>query len=178
MKKNIVWAVSAFAIMMAITLARTQGKPDFTGTWVVDTVERPERPDGGRREGGAGRRGGGFMRMLEKGDRVRIKHTAERLTVTSSVESGEQVNTYSLDGSESTNTSRRGGAMKTNTRWEGAALVTTGTRSVNGPMGEMTLKTREVRSLSDDGRLMTVRTTVDTPRGQMTTAVTFVRATS
>lgn len=172
MKRNILWAAGAFAIMMAIAVAQTQGKPDFSGTWVVDSVERPERPSGGPARGGGGR-----MAIMEKGQRVRIKQTAERLTVTSSGESGEQMNAYTLDGSESTNASRRGD-VTTRTKWEGAALVTEGTRSINSPMGEMTVKTREVRSLSNDGHRMTVRTTLDTPRGQRTTTVTFVKATS
>jgi hypothetical protein len=181
MNKNILWAAGAFAIMMSIALPQTQGRPDFTGTWVVDIVDRPERPGGGpggggRREGGRGGRGGA-MAMFEKGQRIRITQTAARLTVTSTGESGEQTNTYALDGSESANTAGRG-TLKSRTKWEGAALVTEGTRNMEGPMGAMTLKTREVRSLSDDGPTMTLRTTVETPRGQRTTTVTFVKATN
>lgn len=177
MKENIVWAAGAVAVIAAIGLARTQDKPDFTGTWIVEDVQRPEPPEGGgRREGGPGGRGG-RMGMFEKGQRVRVKQTADRLTVTASGESGEQMNAYALDGSESTNQTGRG-TLKSRTKWEGAALVTEGTRSVSGPMGDMTLKTREVRSLSSDGRTMTVRTTIETPRGQRATTVTFVKATS
>ena len=180
MKTNIRWAAAgAVAIVLAIALPHAQGKPDFAGTWVVDTVERPERPSGGREgsgPGGGGGRRGGPMAMLQKGQRVRITQTAERLSVTSTGESGEQTNSYALDGSESTNTSGRG-TVKSRTKWEGAALVTEGTRNMEGPTGAMTLKTREVRSLSDDGRTMTLRTTVETPRGQRTTIVTFVKAT-
>ena len=35
------------------------------------------------------------------------------------------------------------------------------------------MKSREVRSLSEDGKTMTVRTTVDTPRGKQTMTVTY-----
>lgn len=181
MKKSIIWAAAAFAVMLAIALPHTQGRPDFTGTWVVDTVDRPERPGGGpggggRREGDGGGRGGP-MAMLEKGHRIRITQTAERLVVTSTGESGEQTNAYALDGSESTNAAGRG-TVRSRTKWEGAALVTEGTRNMEGPMGAMTLKTREVRSLSDDGRTMTLRTAIETPRGQRTTTVTFVKTTN
>lgn len=201
MKKNIVWASSALAIMLVVAMARTQGgpfdtaqgRPDFTGTWVVETVERPERPSGGP-EGsgrgsrvGGGRRGGGgpaeppdggrggAMALLQVGQRVRIRQSPERLIVTMPSESGEQVNAYALDGSESSNASGRG-SVKSKTKWEGAALVTESTQKIEGPMREVTLKTREVRSLSDDGRTMTLRTTVDTPRGEMTSTATFVKA--
>jgi hypothetical protein len=191
MKKNIIWASCSFAIMLAMPPARMQARPDFTGTWIVEKVERPERPSGGREGrrgpgmgggmrgsgGRAGEAGGGRgpMAMPEKGQRLRVKQSVERLIVTTPHGSDEQMNTYALDGSESTNTSERG-TVKSRTKWEGAALVTEGTRKFEGPMGEVTLKSREVRSLSEDGRTMVVRTTVDTPRGQMTSTVTFVRA--
>ena len=184
--KNIVWSAGSFAIMLTIALA--QGRPDFTGTWVVETVERPPLPEGrgsGSRMGG-GRRGmrppeapdgdrSGSMTLLQKGQRVRVKQSAERLIVTIPNESGEQMSAYALDGSESSNTSGRS-TIKSKTTWEGAALVTEGTRRMEGPRGEVTLKTREVRSLGQDGRTMTVRTTLDTPRGKMTSTITFVKA--
>jgi hypothetical protein len=115
------------------------------------------------------------MALMQEGQRVRIKQSPERLIVTIAGESGEQMNAYALDGSESSNASGQG-TVKSKTRWEGVALVTEGTRRIEGPRGEVTLKTREVRSLSEDGRTMTVRTTVDTPRGKMTSTVTFVKA--
>ena len=179
MRKNIVWTSCAFAIMLAVVLARTQGRPDFTGTWVVESIERPERPErpssGSQVRGPGARMGAGPMVLLQEGQRVRIKQSPERLIVTIAGESGEQMNAYALDGSESSNASGRG-TVKSKTRWEGVALVTESTRTMEGPRGEVTLKMREVRSLSEDGRTMTLRTTVDTPRGTMTGTVTFGKA--
>ena len=37
------------------------------------------------------------------------------------------------------------------------------------------MKSHEVRSLSDDGRTMTVRATADTPRGKQTMTVTYAK---
>lgn len=177
-----------------------QPRPDFTGIWIVETVERPERPSAGGSAGGRAGRGGGsggmrggrmgrgperaperggrfgMMSTPEKGQRIRIKQVADRLIVTTPVEGGEEMSTYALDGSESTNVSGRGTA-KSRTKWDGAALVTETSRKVEAPMGEMTLKTREVRRLSDDRTKLIVRTTVETPRGRMTTTVTYAQAT-
>ena len=70
--------------------------------------------------------------------------------------------------------SRTGQATtKSKTKWEGVALVTDITRSMETPRGKFDMKSREVRSLSEDGKTMTVRNTVDTPRGKQTMTVIY-----
>lgn len=184
-------AVIATVGVFAAPVVIAQSRPDFSGTWIVEKVEMPERPQGGMRGGGMGRGGmhrggqgrpqaqgggmrGGFARLHE-GNKVRVKQTADRITVTFPTEDGEQMNTYALDGSESSNIAGET-SVKSKTKWEGVALVTDSSRKIEGPQGEMTLKTREVRSLSDDKNTMTVVTTIDTPRGKMTATTTFARA--
>jgi hypothetical protein len=39
--------------------------------------------------------------------------------------------------------------------------------------GKFSMKSREVRSLSEDGMTMIVRSELDTPRGKQTTTVTY-----
>ena len=204
------FAVIASVALLAAPALVAQSHPDFSGTWVVEKVEMPERPQGGMRSGGmGGGRGGyggggmhggggmggggmhgggqgrpqgqgksggmrgGFAR-LHQGDKIRVKQTADRLTVTFPTEDGEQMNTYALDGSESSNIAGET-SVKSKTKWEGVALVTDSSRKIEGPQGEVTLKTHEVRSLSDDKGTMTVVTTIDTPRGKMTATTTFAR---
>jgi hypothetical protein len=175
-------AVIATVALLAAPALVAQSHPDFSGTWIVEKVEMPERPQGGMRGGGMGGGrggyGGGGMRggfaRLHEGDKVRVKQTAERLTLTFPTESGEQMNTYALDGSESSNIAGET-SVKSKTKWEGVALVTDSSRKIEGPQGEVTLKTHEVRSLSDDKKTMTVVTTIDTPRGKMTATTTFAR---
>ena len=120
--------------------------------------ERPERPQ-----------------RLEVGQVVRLRQTHERLIVTQDDGQGvATMSSYMLDGKESTN---RTGQMttKSKTKWEGVALVTDMTRSMETGRGNFDVKSREVRSLSDDGKTMTVRATMDTPRGKQTTTVTYAR---
>ena len=64
-------------------------------------------------------------------------------------------------------------STKSKTKWDGVALVTDVTRSMEAGRGKVEMKSREVRSLSDDGRTMTVRTTLDTPRAKQTKTVTY-----
>jgi hypothetical protein len=67
---------------------------------------------------------------------------------------------------------------KSKSRWEGVALVTDMTRSMDTQRGNVDIKSREVRSLSEDGKTMTVRTTMNTPRGNQTMTVSYEKATS
>ena len=120
--------------------------------------DRPERPQ-----------------RLEVGQIVRLRQTDDRLIVTQDDGQGVvTMNSYSLDGKESTN---RTGEMstKSKTKWDGVALVTDMARSMETGRGNFEMKSREVRSLSDDRRTMTVRSTMDTPRGKQTMTVTYAK---
>ena len=193
MTRSIVLAVGLCAALSVPGLG--QAPPDFSGTWVIENVERPERPAAGRPEPGG--RGGGRGRGLAdggrrrsgqgppgdrpaatdlptKGQRIRVAQTADRLIVTTPGQGGEQVVSYALDGAETTNMVGAT-AMKSRTTWQGVALVTETSQSVEGQGSNATRTTREVRSINQDGR-MVVRTTVNTPRSTVTTTVTYARA--
>ena len=194
----------AAAVLVAGSLEglEAQERPDFSGTWVVERVES-ERPqgnvDGGRRGGGraegrggirgggrgggrgqggrAGRGGqgggGGFGTPYQAGDRVTLTQTNEALIVTDEVRG--LMSRYPFDGREMSNPGPANSTVKSKTSWEGAALVIEGTLSVAGSQGDLTLRTREVRSLSQDGRTMTLVATGTMPFGTMSSTVTFAR---
>jgi hypothetical protein len=94
-----------------------------------------------------------------------ITQTATELTV--STPRGEQIVklTYSLDGKETTNPGMRGGESKSKAHWDGNSLVIESTSTFN----EMTVTSKEVRTLSEDGKSMTVVTTRPTANGERTT---------
>src|SRR5438552_11961858 len=124
--------------------ARAQGKPDFSGTWTMDTAKSDPAPQG---------RGGGMG-----GGSVTVKQTATELSITSEGRQGPQTMTYKLDGSESTNqVMGRGGAqtVKSTAKWDGSSLVIDTTRDMNGT----TVTTKEVRRLDSGGKEMVVETT-------------------
>src|SRR5438128_12205966 len=87
-----------------------QGKPDFSGTWTLDTAKSDPPPQG--RGGGGGGGGGGATQT--------IKQSATELSVTTEGRGGPQTMVYKLDGSESTNqVMGRGGAqsVKSTAKW-------------------------------------------------------------
>ena len=84
---------------------------------------------------------GGFGRF-EAGQKVRIRHTDDRLIVTAPGEGAEEMSSYSIDGRENTNV-RGPATITTRTNWDGVALVTSGTAKCLG---------RVVNSVSSSAR--------------------------
>ena len=141
MNRIAILALSA-AVVIPFT-ARAQTKPDFSGTWTMDAAKSDPAPQG---RGGGG--GGGSQT---------IKQTAAELSVQTQGRQGPQTMTYKLDGSESSNEQMgRGGAVtvKSKAKWDGSKLVIESTRD----MGGQSVTTTETRSLSADGKEMTVET--------------------
>ena len=131
------------------------------------------RGQGGRAGRGSQGAGGGFGTPYQPGDRVTLTQTSEALIVTDEAKS--LMSRYPFDGREMSNPGPAGGTVKSKASWEGAALVIEGTLSVAGPQGDLTLRIREVRSLSQDGRTMTLVATRTMPFGRMSSTVTFAR---
>ena len=174
-----------------------QEHPDFTGTWRVQRVDtaEPRRSDddrdlrrgGGRGgRGGFGRRGGGGFpgggrngggrgggarpgaATLREGDVLRISQTRERLIITREAPEGAVMTNYTLDGKETKNRPSPDVEIKSKTRWEGVALVTDSTQSYATANRNVSMKTREILSLSEDHDTLTSTMTADSPFGKRT----------
>ena len=174
-----------------------QDHPNFTGTWRVQSVQtseprRSDRDDGGFGRGGAGGRGGrgGFGRRggggrsrdggggggggrreaatLREGDVLRISQTVERLIITRESPQGALMTSYTFDGKETKNRPSPDLEIKSKTRWEGVAIVTDGTQTFASGRGDVSMKTREILSLSDDHDTLTSTMTSDSPFGKRT----------
>src|SRR5437773_2904180 len=155
--KRVLLAAMATAVVLPF-YAHAQAKPDFSGTWTLDTAKSDPAPQGRGGGGGAGT--------------VTIKQTGTELAVTSEGRQGPQTMTYKLDGSESTNqVMGRGGAqtVKSTAKWDGSSLVIDTTRDVNGA----TITTKEVRRLDGGGKEMVVESTTQTPQGEQKRKVVY-----
>jgi hypothetical protein len=142
--------------------ARAQGKPDFSGTWTLDTAKSDPPPQG---RGGGG--GGGAT--------LTIKQTGTEMVVTSEGRQGPQTMTYKLDGSPSSNeVMGRGGAqtLKSTAKWDGSSLLIETTREFNG----ITITTKEVRRLDNGGKEMVVESTTQTPQGEQKRKVVYTKS--
>ncbi|HEX7023374.1 MAG TPA: hypothetical protein VF187_01040, partial [Gemmatimonadales bacterium] len=126
-------------------------------------VEKSD-PMGGMGGGGGG--GGGGMGGMMRDAVTTITQTATELTLVTKFGENTRTLTYKLDGSESVNQGMRGGETKSKAHWDGATLIIESVSNMSGPNGDMQITSKEVRSLSEDGKLMTVVTTTTTPNGE------------
>ena len=145
--------------------------PDFSGTWNLDRdaseFPQPGGFGGGRGGGGRGRGGppgGGFRAGVP--DSLVITQSADVLTVDQWSDRGALTLEYRLDGQASTNPGPRGD-VTTTSRWDGAQLVTEGSQQVSILLREVEIGIVERRSLSADGRTLTIASTRSTPRGDI-----------
>jgi len=132
-----------FTIVMALAvtgLALAQAKPDFSGTWVLDTAKSDQMGA----PGGGGGRGGPAGPMT-------IKQTATELTTEMTRGENKITATYKLDGTESVNTTGMG-ESKSVAKFDGAKLVIKTVRET--PNG--TMESTATYTLSADGKEMTV----------------------
>jgi len=186
-KRAITFSVILFMGLSLVVLAGE--KPNFSGTWTLDP-ERSEMGRGGRGpgsgrfgaggpgegarqgRGGSGRRGMGRRGRGGMSGPLTIDHKDQQLVIKQTMNFGgeERIRTssFTTDGKESTNPGFGGMSIPSRTHWEGNRLVTQ--TSMETRMGPMDVK--EVRSLSDDGKTMTVvRTTTGGPRERTQTLV-------
>ena len=147
MKRATVFII--FITLVLSGLAFALGKPDFSGTWTLDTAKS---------DMGQGRPGA----MAKAKVTIVIKQTSATLATTRTVGGRSDTAIEKLDGSESINKSPSGQDIKSTNRWEGSTLIT---KSVMSPKGGPLAESTFVRSLSADGRVMTIDTTMKTLNG-------------
>jgi hypothetical protein len=145
----------AAAFILFITLAFSglgfaQGRPDFSGTWTLDIA----KSDMGQGSPNA-------QAATARKVTIVIKQTPAVLATTRNVDKRPETATEKLDGSESVNKSPSGQDIRSTNRWEGSTLVTKSTMSTGQGIAGSTF----VRSLSADGKVMTIDTTMKTPNG-------------
>jgi hypothetical protein len=140
------------------TLTVTQTDKDIK----VETVTKHAPPPadapqgmekGGGKMGGHGHRGGGMM-------------------------GGDGTTTYNLDGKETkTEVSGPMGSMPVSlkAKIESGKLNLSRSSSFSGPMGDMTMTSKETWELSSDGNTLTVNAERSSPRGNETTTKIFTK---
>jgi len=139
---------AALVVALAVS-GYAQKKPDFSGTWTVDTEKSDPAPAPG---GGGGR---GFMGMTGP---ITIKQTADSVSIEGQGRQGAMTRSYKLDGTE-TEIPMGPVTAKGKAKWVGDKLVIETTRE--GQNGTVT--TSATYSLNSDGTLTVV---MKTPQGE------------
>ena len=170
-----VLTLAALAVLLGAPAATVSAQgTDFSGTWNLDrdSSELPQgRGGGGGGRGGSGRGGRGRL-MAET---LVISQTAASVTVEQQSDEQSRSIEYALDGSETT-VQQGNGTLTVSASWDGTTLVTEGTQSIETGRGNFTLDLTERRTLSSDGRTLTIETTRGTPRGSQTFRLVYQKA--
>ena len=167
-----VLTLAALAVLLGAPAATVSAQgTDFSGTWNLDrdSSELPQGRGGGRGGGGRGGRG----RLMA--ETLVISQTAASVTVEQQSDDQSRSIEYALDGSETT-VQQGNGTLTVSASWDGATLVTEGTQSIETGRGNFTLDLTERRTLSSDGRTLTIETTRGTPRGSQTLRLVYQKA--
>lgn len=177
-------AVTRFAGTLAVLgvlagSAQAQDKPNFSGTWKLDPSQSQMGGGmGGRQGGGGGGAGGGRQGAGMAAQELTITQDGTTLRMTMTVMGEARTLSYAIGGGPSTNAAAMGrmsGESVTTTTWNGNALITSGTTNVTTPQGAMSIQMREVRTVSADGKTMTVETTRTTQMGENTTKMVYTK---
>ena len=139
---------STALLAVAFGLLQAQAKPNFSGTWKLNT---------GKSDFGA------MPAPDTRADKITHEDPDLKDSFTQSGQMGEVTAEmkYSTDGKETTN-SVRGNQIKSTAKWEGDELAIAGKTSFNG--ADVTLNDRW--SLSADGKTLTIQRHVNSPMGE------------
>lgn len=110
---------------------------------------------------------------------ISITHSGTTLRIVQTIGGEERVVTHAIGGASSTNPvgmGRMTGQLESTTTWDGSKLVTRGTQKMTTPNGEMSITVTEVRSLSADGKTLTVETTTVSQMGENTRKMVYVKS--
>jgi len=164
-----------FALLVAsslFALPLAGQAPDFSGHWKLNPEQSDAPPAQGGGAGG-GQRGGRGMGMMPT--ELNVRQTKDQLTIDQQMGNQDRRLVYNLDGKESRNPGMRDSEMVSHAHFDGRSLTIEGSMTFEGPNGTRKIDSREVRTLSEDGKTMTVVITTKTPRGEMTRKLVYDR---
>ena len=169
MKKHLLMV----GMILVPTLALAAG-PDFNGSWTRNSAASDPVPNQmywmtRQNTGGGGGRGRGGNDTV-----MSVKLDGDKLHV---AETNATPNDYTLDGASHTKPTATGiQKAEVTARRQGDTLEINTSEPFGGQPGNVTLKIKEVWSLSPDGKTLTITTTRDIPARQQTFKEVYTRS--
>lgn len=172
--KRSVLVLAAVALCLGLVALAADDKTDLSGTWVLDKQKSDPIRFGGR--GGPGGGGGGQAADIDI--TLVVKQADNELAVTRKINYNGQERSidqkFTLDGSQNTNPAAMGrGELKSKTKLKKDKLIIEGTQQITTPNGDMEMGSIEEYSLSEDGKILTIKATRSTPMGERTSKQVF-----
>ena len=160
-------------LLLGVGVVAAQAEPQFAGSWVLDRSQSQfpthEGRDQGRRDAQA--QPPEVKLMVEQhGTMLKVTRTMTRGTRERSM-----TDTLVADGSDQAHQGYRGNVV-TRAAFEGDRLVVTQTHVKKGEQGDRTMSRQSTWTLSPDGRVLTIDTTMHSPRGDRAMKTVYVRS--
>ncbi|MGH9339002.1 MAG: hypothetical protein ACRD1R_05300 [Acidobacteriota bacterium] len=176
MRKELLLLVAVLIVLLMAPAVQAADGPDLSGTWVLDKEKSdPIRMGFGR---GRGPGGGQDSSPPDIDVTLSISQSENQLMLTRkfNMDGRErtQEQTFTLDGEENINPGLMGrGELTSKSQWKESKLVIEGFQVVSTPNGEFEIGSIEEYSLSEDGKVLTLRATRATPRGEQSSTQVF-----
>lgn len=179
MKKNL-FLMAIISLLAALSISAQEKATDFSGNWELDVSKsKLEERDRARL-------------MIIESMMMNVAQTEKDIKIETTVEraefggrkrvpfmvAGNGALVYTLDGKESkiTRDSEMGAIPVTlKAKIEDGKMQLTSVRTMNTQMGEMTITVKEIWSLSDEGKTLTVMREMQTPRGNNSSEMVFAK---
>ena len=182
--KKLFFLSAVFAAVAVSASAQTKAT-DFSGTWTLD-VAKSQLGDRARIEAMT-------LTVVQSEKEMKVTTETKRQSPPADAPAGgpgggrgmgrgfgggDGTITYSLDGKETTvEIDGPNGAMpvKYQATMEGGKGYLSSQRSFSGPMGEVTITTKDLWSLSADGKTLTIVRSQTSPRGTNSSTMVFAK---
>ena len=162
-------------LLLGLGVAAAQAEPQFTGSWVLDRsqsqfpkherqgqaapdAQQPQQPPQVT------------LTVAQQGNTLKVTRTFARGT-----RSHSMTDMIVADGSDQVQQGYRGNVV-TRSTFDGDRLVVTHTRTKKTDQGEQTMSRQSVWTLSPDGHVLTIDTTMHSPRGDRAMKTVYQRS--
>jgi hypothetical protein len=160
-------------LVLAVGAVAAQAQPQLAGTWMLDPAQSQFPTHGDKGPGGADAQAPQPKIKLvveQQGNAVKVTRTMVMGTRERSM-----TETYVTDGTDQAEPGHHGSVV-TRAAFDGDRLVVTETHSMKGDQGDRTMSRQSIWTLSPDGKVLTIDTTMHTPRGDRNIKSVYVRS--
>ena len=156
-------------LLLGVGVVAAQAEPQFAGSWVLDRSQSQFPAHEGRSHGAPNAQAQPpEVKLMVEQHGTMLKVTR---TMTMGTRERSMTDTLVADGSDQTHQGYRGNVV-TRAAFEGDRLVVTRTHT----KGERTMSQQSIWTLSPDGRVLTIDTTLHSPRGDRAIKTVYLRS--
>src|SRR5262252_5536851 len=170
-------------LLLGIGVAAAQAQPQFTGNWVLDRSqsqfpahERHAQPAPDAQQAPGAQQPSVpqppiTLAVVQQGNTLKVTRTFAKGT-----RSHAMTDTIVADGTDQVQQGYHGANVVTRSTFEGDRLIVTHTRTKKTDQGEQTMTRQSVWTLSPDGHVLTIETTMHGPRGDHAMKTVYQRS--